>query len=195
VESIAVPFTDQGRFRVYIAGEQVIQQGQNGTRIIPYLLEGAYIEGIHDRVDAMDALLLGRIAPADVTGAHPQDDDLVRTAKPAIANNALVLGVVSVFIWPLVLVLAVRVWQLRVAQYAIESDRVVYRHGILFKTVTSVLFDRIDALQQNQGALGKMFSNGSVTLLTAGSSAPDLVIGNVADHGEVYATIREGYGR
>jgi membrane protein YdbS with pleckstrin-like domain len=58
-----------------------------------------------------------------------------------------------------------------------------------------VLYNRIDSIQQNQGALGKAFGNGRVTILTAGSSMPDLVVANVPDYQEVYDTVREYYGR
>jgi len=85
-------------------------------------------------------------------------------------------------------------WRVKVRQYDIETDRVVERGGVLFKYATSVLFNRIDSLQQAQGALGKAFGNGQVTILTAGSSAPDLIIANVPDYMTVYDTIRKHYG-
>ena len=195
VQSVAIPFTDQGRLKVFVAGERVIQQGNNATQIVPYAIEAGYIEGIHDRVDTLDALLEGRIEPSEAAGPYPREGALVRSVQPAVANDAVVLGVIGLVVWPLLLGLPLRIWQLKVTRYDIETDRVVHRSGILFRSATSVLYDRIDSMQQTQGALGKAFSNGSVTLLTAGSSAPDLVITNVPEHGSVYAAIRERYGQ
>ncbi len=195
VETVSIPFTDQGRFRVYIAGERQVQQGQQGQTVtIPYSITGEYIEDIFTRVDAMDALLLGKIEPSQILGTHEQGDDVVKTTQPAVANTAVVMGVICLIVWPLFLWLPFRIWQIKKTFYDIETDRVVRRSGILFKTATSVLFERIDSLQQNQGALGKAFGNGTITLLTAGSSRPDLAIGNVPEHGEVYDTIRQHYG-
>jgi membrane protein YdbS with pleckstrin-like domain len=195
VETVSIPFTEQGRFRVYIAGERQVQQGQQGQTVtIPYSITGEYIEDIANRVDAMDALLLGRIAPDAILGTHEQGDDVVKTTQPAVANTAVVMGVICVIVFPLLLWLPFRIWQIKRIFYDIETDRVVRRSGILFKTVTSVLYDRIDSLQQNQGALGKAFGNGTITLLTAGSSRPDLAISDVPDYLEVYDTIRSHYG-
>lgn len=198
VESVRIPLTDQGTFKLYIAGERVVQQQQQGQAEqanaaglkVPYSLEGRYIERIDDKVDAMDSLLLGRIQPAQIDEEH----DFVEaeyTTKPAIPNS---IAPMLLFppLWPFVPLVA---WQTAVRQYDVEQERVVLRGGILFKFATSVLYNRIDSLQQDQGPLGKAFGNGQVTLLTAGSSSPDLVVANVPDYGEVYTTIREHYGK
>jgi membrane protein YdbS with pleckstrin-like domain len=197
VETSQIPFTDQGTLTVYVAGERIqqTQNGQEGGIKIPYSLSGAYIEGITDKVDALDALMLGRIQPSEIDGQHAQDDDVISVSKPAVANSVVALVVVGILFPPLWLLAILVGWQTHVRRYMVESDRVVMRGGILFKSVTSVLFRRIDSLQQNQGALGKAFGNGQVTILTAGSSAPDLVLANVPDYQDVYATIREHYGK
>lgn len=198
VETTKIPLTDQGTFRVYVAGERIQQQqnGQEGAGIkIPYSVEGSYIEEISTKVDAMDALMLGLIEPAEILGTHAQDEDVVATSKPAIANTVVVMLLVGLFFPPLWLFIPIVAWQIKVKRYDIETDRVVMRGGILFKYATSVLYNRIDSLQQHQGALGKAFGNGQVTILTAGSSAPDLVIAPVPDYTEAYATIREHYGK
>jgi len=198
VESTQIPFTDQGRFKVYVAGERIQQQqkGQEGAGIkIPYSLQGGYIEGISLKVDAMDALMLGLIEPSQIGGEHAQDDDVISVSNPSMANELVVLMLVGLFFPPLWLLAPIVAWQVKVRRYTVESDRVVMRGGILFKSVTSVLFNRIDSLQQNQGALGKAFGNGQVTILTAGSSQPDLNVANVPDYQDVYATIRNNYGK
>lgn len=194
VETVAIPFTEQGRFKIYVAGERIVQQqgqeGQQGAGIkIPYSLEGSYVEDISTKVGATDALLLGLIEPREIVGEHPQNEDVLSTSTPAIPN-AIVPMLFFPPAWPFIPLVA---WKISVTRYEVETDRVVKRHGVLFKTVTSVLFNRIDSLQQNQGALGKMFGNGQVTILTAGSSAPDLTVANVPDYTDVYATIRKHY--
>ncbi len=198
VESTQIPFTDQGRLKVYVAGERIQQQqnGQEGAGIkIPYSLEGGYIEGISLKVDAVDALMLGLIKPSEIEGEHAQDDDVISVSHPSLMNELVIFMAVGIFMPPIWLFAPVLAWQIKVRRYMVESDRVVLRSGILFKSVTSVLFNRIDSLQQNQGALGKAFGNGQVTILTAGSSSPDLNVANVPDYKEVYSTIREHYGK
>ncbi|MEN0063210.1 MAG: PH domain-containing protein [Myxococcota bacterium] len=194
VETVAVPFTDQGRFSVYVAGEQQMPTGQGGSVKRPYIVSGAYIEDIAARVDAMDALLLGKIGADAILGTHAQDDDVLQIARPSPANTVVPLGLVGILFFPILFGLPFAWWSVVVRRYAIESDRVVRRDGILFRRATSVLCNRIDSLQKNQGALGKIFGNGNVTLMTAGSSAPDLQIAHVPEFSSVYDTIRANYG-
>jgi uncharacterized membrane protein YdbT with pleckstrin-like domain len=120
---------------------------------------------------------------------------VLTVVKPAMANSLIPLALIGLFFPPLWLFLPVLGYSVKVRSYSVESDRVVARGGIFFKYATSVLFDRIDSLQQHQGALGKAFGNGVVTILTAGSSAPDLSVANVPGYQEVYATIRKHYGK
>jgi membrane protein YdbS with pleckstrin-like domain len=198
VESTQIPFTDQGRLTLYVAGERGVQQqkGHAGAGLkIPYSLHGNYIEGISLKVDAVDALMLGLIKPSQIEGEHAQDGDVLLVSQPSMANELVVLMLVGLFMPPLWLFTPILAWQIKVRRYRVESDRVVLRGGILFKSVTSVLFNRIDTLQQNQGALGKAFGNGQVTILTAGSSMPDLTVANIPDYQDVYSTIRKHYGK
>ncbi|MEM6927477.1 MAG: PH domain-containing protein [Myxococcota bacterium] len=196
VESVRIPFTNQGVFKVYVAGERVLQQtnGQSTGTSVPYSVSGLYIEDIATKVDAMDALMLGLIEPSQIEGTHAQDDDVISVSRPAFANEALVYALVSLVFPPLWLALPLVIWRITVRRYFVETDRVRFRSGILFESVVSILFNRIDSLQQNQGPLGKIFGNGNVTILTAGSSAPDLSVANVPDYQEVYRTVREHYG-
>ena len=200
VESTRIPLTDQGTFKVYVAGERIVQQqnqqnaGAGGLKM-PYSLQGLYIEGIDAKVDALDALMLGLIEPNQIDGVHEQGDDVISTSHPAFANEVVTLAIVGIFFPPLWMLIPLIIWQVKMRRYEVETDRVVVRSGILFKSSVSVLYNRIDSIQQNQGALGKAFGNGRVTILTAGSSMPDLVVANVPDYQEVYATVREHYGQ
>lgn len=197
VECTQIPFTDQGRFKLFVAGEQVQQQqdGSGASIKIPYSLQGDYIEGISAKNDAMDALMLGLVEPTEIEGTHPQGDDVLTVSRPAVANSVAMLALIGLVFPPLWLAIPVVAWRVKVRTYSVEADRVVERGGIFFKYATSVLFNRIDALQQNQGAFGKAFGNGSVTILTAGSSSPDLTVANVPDYQDVYTTIRKHYGK
>ena len=80
-------------------------------------------------------------------------------------------------------------------RYRVEAGRVVSTWGILYKRQASVLFNRVDTLRHGQGMLNKMFGNGEVTLMTAGSSKPDLVLGALPNHEGFYDEIRKHYGK
>ena len=198
VHSARIPLTDQGSLKLFVAGERVLQQQnqqqQQKGAAVPYTIQAMYLEGITAKVDAVDALLLGRIEADAVAGTHPGDDDVIRQTHSALGNllPGAVISLFLPFLWPL---LILQIWRTKLRTYTIESDRVVERGGILFQYATSVLFDRVDSLQQSQGALGKAFGNGVVTLMTAGSSRPDFVIANSPDYEIAYTDIRARYGK
>lgn len=76
-------------------------------------------------------------------------------------------------------------------RYRIEDFRIVTHHGVLFRSETSVLLDRVDSLQQSQGLLNKIFKNGKVSVMTAGSSKPDLVLIDSPAYLRLYEEIRK----
>ena len=63
--------------------------------------------------------------------------------------------------------------------------------GILYRSETSILLDRVDSLQQSQGPLNKLFRNGNVSIMTAGSSKPDFKIIDSPAYLAMYGIIRE----
>jgi uncharacterized membrane protein YdbT with pleckstrin-like domain len=73
----------------------------------------------------------------------------------------------------------------------VEDFRVVVKRGVLYRKQTSILLDRVDSLQQKQGVLNKVFRNGDVSIMTAGSSKPDLKIIDSPGYLALYQLIRE----
>ena len=193
VETVQIPMTDQGSLSLYVAGEKVMQT-QNGEVKLPNIVKVQFLEGVERLVDALDRLSQGQLDAASVGGFDQPGEPALLESKPAIANELVVLALVGIFFPPLWLAIPIVAMQIRARSFFLEGSRVVRRDGVLFKRVTSVLYAKIDSIQQNQGALGKAFGNGQVTLLTAGSSTPDLTVSNVPDYSQVYDTIRSHYG-
>jgi uncharacterized membrane protein YdbT with pleckstrin-like domain len=76
-------------------------------------------------------------------------------------------------------------------RYRIESGRVLMRKGRLYRSQTSILFDRIDHIQTGRGALNKLFGNGNIVISTAGSTRAELVLRDVKGHEAFYQALRE----
>lgn len=194
---------DSGRLTLFVAGETLVQtkggggSGEGGAGIARQTtLTAHYLTGVDKMRTSIDALLSGQLAAADVTDVSaPAPERAPITARPALGNTLVPMVLVGLVLWPLLLFVPLTVWGLKRRSYRVDDKRVVVEEGILYRSHTSVLFDRIDSLKQDQGVLNQVFNNGSVTLLTAGSSAPDLVVSNVPNHQEVYRAIREHYGR
>ena len=60
--------------------------------------------------------------------------------------------------------------------YAIREKDVSYKSGLLWFSMTSVPFNRIQHCEVSQGPLGRLFDLASVKVYTAGGSSSDLVI-------------------
>jgi uncharacterized membrane protein YdbT with pleckstrin-like domain len=124
--------------------------------------------------------------------------ETLRESRPDAANNLIVVFLGSVILFPLVLLLPLTLgWTLlsvRRRRYRIERGRVVAESGVFFRKHQSVLWSRIDSLKSNKGFLNTLLGNGSVSLLTAGSSRPDLVLSALPDCDEFYRELLHEYG-
>ena len=185
--------TDAGSVTLFVAGETQIQTSKGPGPVIPNSFTAHYLGDVTPFMTSLDALLQGRIEPgaagtALAAGEGPE-------FQPAVANSLLKLFLFGFFFPPVWLIAPWTFIALKRRRYRVEAERVVVEEGVLYKSHTSVLFDRLDSLNQGQGMFGKMFGNGSVTLFTAGSSQPDLGLPDTAEYGELYAAIRQRYGK
>lgn len=63
--------------------------------------------------------------------------------------------------------------------YAIREKDVSYKTGLIWFSMTSIPFNRIQHCEVSQGPLGRLFDLASVKVYTAGGSSSDLVIRGV----------------
>lgn len=193
------PGGEAGSLEIFVAGEeeirQPIQQKESQKRYLkPCSFTSGFLPGVRDQGLLLDDILCGRIEPApQAVAAEPLE---VLLEAPRAVGNALVrLVLLSVFALPLsvLLPLTIPLTVMRVKRwrYRIERARIVVRWGMLYRSETSILLDRVDSLQQSQGPLNKLFKNGNVSIMTAGSSKPDLNLIDSPAYLAMYEAIRE----
>jgi uncharacterized membrane protein YdbT with pleckstrin-like domain len=186
------PGSDLGWVRVFVAGETRTENknGQQGPPV-QNMATAYFIDGIEEKRSRLDAILRG--ARPDDPAPEPVEAVIETGVSVPRAVGGLLL--VSIIILPLVLFLPITLpWTaLSVSRWRIrlESDRVVFSGGLVYKWQESVLLDRVDSINQAQGFVDKLFGNGKVTLFTAGSSRPDLALTYLPDHTVLYDAIRE----
>lgn len=181
-----------GNLQVFVAGERIVQNNNNNAAPVPYSLTARYLTDTVGLSATLDELLAGHRTVADAS--PPQRHRVELEVQPALANSMVGAAFASLLLLPFaIFILPYTYVSVRRRRYRLEPDRVVRAEGILFRTETSVLYERIDSMRQDQGALGKVFGNGQVTLFTAGSSRPDLALTAVADRQRVYDAIRARY--
>ena len=188
------PFTDVGNLQFYAAGEhQVQQQAGKGEMVVAYGVRLRFIGEISRWMTQIDTMLEPTLDDVQLA----EGSALLRQAQPAVANGVLLLLGVSLLAFPLLALLPLTlpwvVLSLRCRHYRIETGRVVSLSGILFKKQETVLWSRIDALQKRQGFLNTVLSNGSIFILTAGTSTPDLKLLILEFYDVFHADLRRRY--
>jgi len=199
------PSSDVGRVQFCAAGENLGGtaahggtggQGSsgNGLGASPY---GVILRFVGD-LERWRVEMDGRIERSQGAEEAAVGSLVLRASQPALANSLVTLLLGSIVIVPLVALLPVTLpWTIlsvRRRRYRIETGRVVRESGVLYRRHESVLWSRIDALLNSKGLLNTLLGNGSVTLLTAGSSKPDLVLSALPDSEEFYAQLLSQYG-
>ncbi len=198
VSSTRYPGGEEGDLEIYVAGEEQAhtQQAQGKamktmmkqcsfmSRMLPQPIETAAL---------LDDILSGRIN-SSITPIPAEAGEVLVESKRALGNAIVNLLLISILIFPLLPLLPITIpltiIRVKRWRYRIEDFRIVTNHGALFRKETSVLLDRVDSLQQSQGFLNKIFRNGKVSIMTAGSSKPDLILIDSPDYLKLHEEIR-----
>jgi len=186
------PYTQSGTLQINIAGDQIPQNNkrnnQNNTdstsvRSFSNKLMIDYLDNVHEKLNELEEYFQSnKVTPVDIA-----------VSKPALGNDLFLLFLLSLLIWPLFLLIPFSLIELLRRKYIVQEHRVMERRGILNISITSILFEKIDNINRTQGPINKLFGNGSITLETAGSLTPELILSNVKDYSHLYELIREKY--
>jgi len=196
------PGGEDGSLEIFIAGEEVnallnAQQQQN-SQMKGYLKQCSFVSKFLLRAEdvgqVLDGILCGRVAPTPHAVPAEALEPLI--LAPRSAKNAVIkLVMLSLILFPLIVLLPISVplmirWVKR-WRYEVDPVRIMVRYGILSRHSISTLLDRVDSLQKTEGPIHKLCHNGNVTIMTAGSSKPDLVIADTPDFRQLYDVIRD----
>lgn len=193
------PGGEDGRLEIFVAAEEEVlsaaQQKQTRQAALKQVsFTTGFIPNVRDTGLLLDDILCGRVEPApQATAAEPLA--VLLESRRSVGNALVKLVVLSVLLFPLIALLPLTipavVIRVKRCRYRIEAARIVMSWGISYRHEMSVLLDRVDSLQQSQGPLNKLFGNGNVSIMTAGSSKPDLHLVDSPAYSGMYETIRE----
>lgn len=102
-----------------------------------------------------------------------------------VAGASIIYGISSKFQWwqPVVvvsvlfLIMYLVAWKgFKVKGYTIRQNDVTYKSGLLFFSMTSVPFNRVQHTEVYQGPIARLFNLSEVKIYTAGGSSSDLSI-------------------
>ena len=223
VTTIHYPFSSKGILRFNVAGERVQkgQKGQQSVR--PYNFVMNYVPDIGVKDDLIDHILLYRSSSKDikefVDGGHRVSQHELWSGRPSLKNPILITIVILILpnigsIYSILrlrgkedgllvvlgsillinsAILAIIAVITLVKCYIIENNRVLKRSGIFYREQTSVVFEKIDFLNNSRNLINKIFGNGNVTVHTVGSSRPELDLKNITDHMNFYERLQRVY--
>jgi uncharacterized membrane protein YdbT with pleckstrin-like domain len=188
------PGGNEGSLMAYVAGE-IDAGAKNGQKVMrPCMFQLDYLKDAESSCALLLDVICGRIRVRVDAAPAPATETLLESPR-ALPNAIAAWVILSMVLLPMAALLPVtlpwRIMAIRRWRYTVDEVCVVVRHGILFRKKISLPLDRIDSLQRHQGPLNKMFRNGGVLLMTAGSSTPDMVLVDSPMFADLYAVIRE----
>ena len=192
------PCGKDGSLQIFVAGEQMIGQEnekKGGSKITkPCSFTLGYLPRVFSKGQLLDDILGGRVEVSP--WAQPADPlPVVVESKRGLGNSLVTLILLSIILFPLLLIfpitLPLTIIGVKRCRYRVEAGRVASSWGIFFKREATVLLNRVDSLQQRQGFLNKIFKNGQVSIMTAGSSKPDLEMPAAETYQALYKEIKQ----
>lgn len=192
------PGGEEGSLRIFVAGEEQIQAQGTQSKGLTVMKQCAFTSAMLPEpgktATFLDDILSGRIAPSPSASPAAPSETLAESPR-SVGNALATLFLISILLFPMIALLPITIpitiIRVKRWRYRIEDFRIVTHHGVLFRSETSVLLDRVDSLQQSQGLLNKIFKNGKVSVMTAGSSKPDLVLIDSPAYLRLYEEIRK----
>jgi uncharacterized membrane protein YdbT with pleckstrin-like domain len=168
-----------------------------------------YIKNSHIVVNLFDSIYLDR----------ELDNLEILSAKPVVKNSIFWIWViVSIIIlssliitfavtwtllsiellsalWVLVLILipiiGPIIWSIKVMNYSLQKDRVVYSSGIFYKKILSIPYIRFNFIENDTWFVNKIFGNWNVWIFTIWSGKKELNIKNIKNYSEVYNLLKK----
>ncbi len=216
------PFSREGDIRFNIAGETITQTKQGKSiRSNHFIIK--YVPDIPVQDELVDFILLRRPGAGQIRDylddpsrypvktlrreipslKNPLSITILILLIPDAAllflilqvrgiNNAIILLLIFLLLLDVFVIGLVSLYTL-VKRYVIENTRVLARWGIFYKKQTTVVFEKIDFLNNNQNFLNKIFRNGNITVNTLGSSRAELNIKNINYFKDFYEELHKTY--
>ncbi|MBU1043165.1 MAG: PH domain-containing protein [Candidatus Omnitrophica bacterium] len=220
VETVKYPWSNYGNLKFNVAGETVIKTNE-GNYIKSNTITIKYAKGISVLDEFIDTIFYKRpdteemkelIKQIKDTSYKPRQcfkQSLLNSVFPVciglffldlicvgsfyiiFMNSIPMLAYYSLAIVN-VLIIVLATISIKSISYNLDAYRIYTKSGIIFKKQKSIIFNKVDFTNSNQGLMNKIFGTGNITINTTGSSNPELVIRNVKQYKQLSAFIKEG---
>ncbi|MFB6181857.1 MAG: PH domain-containing protein [Candidatus Magasanikbacteria bacterium] len=194
------PWTMAGEVKFKVSGEHTIGTGDSKTTSSNEVSLG-FINNILAKDELIDLVLeqkqdFRQMNEIEQNIDKYRKEDII-TSSPDLANSLVSMLLLSIIIFPFIVLLPIAIptviWRNKKKSYHLKPYRVLYKSGVLFKSQHSIVFQKIDHINKNQGIFNKMFNNGNISINTVASSETEMTLENLPDYEEFYKKIQEIY--
>lgn len=198
------PFFNRGDVTFNVAGETIIKTDK-GQHVVSNKFAMKYVDDIKNKDELFDAIFTQRPS----TKQETQDAKNILVGRASAINTLiwfvplliLLTGFAIVLMGDagfmlVVLALAILLWvivRIKMIRYVLQPYRIIKQSGILTKIHESVVFEKIDHVNLEQGPLNKLCSNGTIHIHTTGSTlsgGSELSLKNTKQYREFYKELQ-----
>ena len=211
ITTIKYPFSKSGSVKFNVAGEQIVQQKKqsilsqskyaNTQSMVSNHFKINYIENIDNKDELIDLIFYKRPNAQQISQIEQNIEAYspkpILISKQDLGNTIAPIILLSLIFFPflplMILALPIIIWSVKVRSYIIQPYRVLAKSGILYKKQISIMFNKINHINFDQGMLNKIFKNGNIEVNTTGSSKTELTIKNIHNFKEFYGVLKKYY--
>lgn len=178
------PFTQTWTFIFDVSGDSSIQYWKNANQysIISNGVKIPYVKDINEVFDEIDTILHNNTLDRNIIWEKKQD--LWNTLLVVIPWSLFTVIFAPIVIW-------ITIWYIKSKKYVLENSRIIQYWWIIYKCKKSILYEKIDFLEENQWMIHKIFWNGDVSIYTKWSGSSDLSIVDISEHKKIYSLLKE----
>ncbi len=216
------PLSKEGQIKFDIAGERIIKNRNGDKNIVSNNFAINYVPDIKNKDELIDYIFYKKPDQNQIKNIdqNPEYHALSKPKiiiKPSLKNtiaslffviiifDALFLSIVSftpskIAAVVVLMMIAINIifflamyLPVKMTTYIMDNYRILFQGGVFYKKQKSIIYNKIDFINNNQKFLNKIFHNGNVTVNTVGSSKVELTIQDIPNYLEFYENLRNEY--
>ncbi len=198
ITSTKYPLTNEWILVFNIAGEQMVQtKNKQNISIISNSIKIPFVKDVFGIQTKFDEVLNKEEIDRTIITSSRQDiwNSLVGVILFLIIScvyfgfisPVLILAVAAVF----APIIGLTIWIIKVKYYSFEKNRVVFGSGIIYKKRQTILYDKFNFIQKNQGFINKIFNNGIVNIYTVWSGKTEMKLLDIDNYSEIYELLKK----
>jgi membrane protein YdbS with pleckstrin-like domain len=180
------PFTDSGEITFNIAGELVSNQIQtnNSSNIVikSNIQQIAYLDNTYNLDQIFDTILTKSKFKSNMLEIDLNKDidneELIST-NPDLFNHLFMYIILFCIFPPTIVFLPFIINYIRNIRYILTNKSITKVEGIILKTKTTIVYNKIDHTEVSEGAINKLFGTKNILIYTVGNSTAELNLVNI----------------